>query len=587
MRASPIVLVLVALALLAGVALPPRGAAQGGQQGSPGRADQRTTIVLAEVARREALTPPRAHPAPPEPGALPLALPLPTGAEAHASAVVGRQGAATDEPSPAPRASFAAIGDDGTAIPPDTQGAVGPEHVMTTLNSQVRVQDRAGRVLLTLSLAGFWASLGEPSPFDPKLAFDPYTGRWLFSATANARRADSALLVAVSASADPLAGWHLYRVDADADDLLWADYPSLGFNRFWAGVQVNLFDSQKRLGRADLYLFDKADLMAGGAGRFTRFTFAEGGGTQVPAVTYDSYEQTLYLLQQWHGNAGGKGFLRLYAVTGPVGEASLHAVAFPGVEAPWAAEPPNGADFAPQRGSTRRLATNDARVQSVVFRNGSLWAAQTIFLPAEAPTRSAVQWWEISPEGSVRQVGRIDDAAGAIFYAFPSLAVNQHGDALLGFAHFTASDFASGAYALRHADDPPGTMRAPRLLKAGEAPYVKTGGGTRNRWGDYSSTVVDPRNDTDFWTVQEYAQAPCAGSGPTLTDCWGTWWGQVAPPGRATPTPTPSSTATPPPGASPTPSATATPTRHRRYLPLLLRNEAEAAGRGHEGASRR
>ena len=28
-----------------------------------------------------------------------------------------------------------------------------------------------------------------------------------------------------------------------------------------------------------------------------------------------------------------------------------------------------------------------------------------------------------------------------------------------------------------------------------------------NRWGDYSSTVVDPVNDTDFWTVQEYAGA--------------------------------------------------------------------------------
>ena len=25
------------------------------------------------------------------------------------------------------------------------------------------------------------------------------------------------------------------------------------------------------------------------------------------------------------------------------------------------------------------------------------------------------------------------------------------------------------------------------------------------RWGDYSATVVDPEDDTTFWTIQEYA----------------------------------------------------------------------------------
>jgi hypothetical protein len=36
--------------------------------------------------------------------------------------------------------------------------------------------------------------------------------------------------------------------------------------------------------------------------------------------------------------------------------------------------------------------------------------------------------------------------------------------------------------------------------------------------------MVDPRNDSDLWTIQEYAATP---SGPK--DLWGTWWGQVAP----------------------------------------------------------
>ena len=46
------------------------------------------------------------------------------------------------------------------------------------------------------------------------------------------------------------------------------------------------------------------------------------------------------------------------------------------------------------------------------------------------------------------------------------------------------------------------------MLRAGDGAYFKTFSGTENRWGDYSATVVDPVNDTDFWTIQEYAANP-------------------------------------------------------------------------------
>ena len=32
--------------------------------------------------------------------------------------------------------------------------------------------------------------------------------------------------------------------------------------------------------------------------------------------------------------------------------------------------------------------------------------------------------------------------------------------------------------------------------------------GDRNRWGDYSDTVVDPTDPYTFWTFQEWASAP-------------------------------------------------------------------------------
>ena len=120
------------------------------------------------------------------------------------------------------------------------------------------------------------------------------------------------------------------------------------------------------------------------------------------------------------------------------------------------------------------------------------------------------------------QSGRIDDPSGDTFYAYPSIAVNEYDDVLIGYSRFSADQYASANYAFRYGSDPAGTLNDDTVLKAGEASYYKIFGGTRNRWGDYSATVVDPVNDRDLWTIQEYAAIPISGS-----DRWGTWWGMI------------------------------------------------------------
>ena len=46
-------------------------------------------------------------------------------------------------------------------------------------------------------------------------------------------------------------------------------------------------------------------------------------------------------------------------------------------------------------------------------------------------------------------------------------------------------------------------------------------GAGENRWGDYSSTVLDPENEDIFWTIQEWGSDPAAfASG--LGDTWST-----------------------------------------------------------------
>jgi uncharacterized protein (TIGR03437 family) len=502
--------------------------------GVPGVATQQEVVNFSELAEQESLSPsgslepkevhrprpgPRHRPVPPEA--------LRRSEESTLQASESEAEAA--ETSPAPAASFLALEDDGTRIPPDTNGAVGPNHLMVATNSQVRIQNRNGSALPneTVPLNDFWARLNKPDAFEPKVLYDPFANRWISVAVADDRSATSAVLIGMTQTNDPTRNWKLYPVDADARDQVWVDFPSIGFNKDWIVVTVNVYSNQNDdfLG-SHIYVFDKAGLYADGQGRFTLFPFTDGA-TMVPAITYDNTLSTIFLVEEWEGNGEGRGFLRLSTITGTVGTEKLTTgVAFPATPNPWDSESP-GDNFAPQLSSAQKIDTGDARLGNVVYRNGSLWTAHTVFLNAGGrPTRSAVQWWQLSTSGDVLQRGRIDDPTGNVFYAYPSIAVNKNNDVLIGYSQFSATQYASAGYSFRTPTDPANTLRASTVLKAGVAPYFKTSGGTRNRWGAYSNTVVDPANDTDLWTIQEYAAVPSGG-----TDRWGTWWGKVAPGG--------------------------------------------------------
>lgn len=449
-------------------------------------------------------------------------------------------------PSPPPVVSFPALEDNNTSIPPDTHGAAGPNHLMVTLNTQVRIQTRAGATLSTVSLASFWQAVGVIDVFDPKVLYDSYAGRWIFTAAAESFTARSSILMAVSQTSDPTGNWYLYRVDADRNNLDWIDYPSLGFNKDWIVVTGNMFPIGFTAGigfsGVNIWVFNKTNLYTNGVGQFTVLRDASTiGFTMVPAITMDPNLSTMHLIEVdnlINNFNATSSRLRLSTITGPVGSEVLTlGTAFSTDTNVWASTElfffTGG--FAPQLNSQWRVDNNDSRIQNVVYRNGSLWCAHTVFLPANLPSRSAVQWWELGTNGTSIQFGRIDDPTGVNYYAFPSIAVNRNDDALIGFSRFSTNQYPSANYAFRSCSDPPNTFRTDFLMKDGEGEYYKTFVPTNffffgeNRWGDYSSTVVDPVNDLDMWTIQEYAAAPNLLDPIGFQGRWGTWWGKVAP----------------------------------------------------------
>jgi hypothetical protein len=444
-------------------------------------------------------------------------------------------GAYSIQNSPNPSLSFQGLDDDNSRIPPDPQGAVGPNHVMTMLNTQVRIQDRTGSTLDTKSLFNWWTNAGSVSGvFDPRIAYDPYANRWIATVCANANSTNSALLVAVSQTSDPTGtNWYFRKIAADGTGTYWADFPNVGFNKKWIVVSLNMPRmNTNRANHTRFVVFDKTNFYANGTTHTTITNAASLMSTIVPAQTYDNTTEDLYCLQSWSTLLDGVGIakatrMRLSKIIGspssPAYSTSASLAQFP----PWAHTPPGENDFAPQAGTANKIQVNDARIQKVVYRNGFIWGVNTVFFPYYALTSCGIQWVQLYPTGAIRQRGLIQGSGE--FYGFPSIAVNRFDDVLIGYSSFQADVYARGSFSFRATSDKINSMRLETVLKAGEGPYVKRSTGTKNRWGDYSATVVDPVNDTDFWTLQEYAATPVSPGTNNNNGRWGVWWGKITP----------------------------------------------------------
>ncbi len=414
--------------------------------------------------------------------------------------------------------SFQGLDDNLSFVPPDVAGVVGLNDVMLAHNSEVRIQTKAGKQRLRSTLLDWWktyfASL--TNVVSPRVAYDPYSNRWIMSAAAEPRSANACVLVAASMTSDPTGTWRAVRLTADNAGTSWSDQPRMGFNKDWIVVGTNLYaNADDAYNTSKLYVLTKAELYAssGVVAAARVFTDSNWVGT-LPCTTYDSSTPVLYMAQNWNGPAG---YTRISHISGLVGAESATADGFPtlGTGNEWADAGPT----APQQGNNPGIDTGDSRINSACYRDGAIWYAQTVFLPSTSPTRASVQWWKVDPVARTVNHGRIDDASATVFRAYPSLAVNANGTMLLGYSRFSGTTFPSAAYAIHNAGDPVSAIQPEVIAKAGVGGYFVLSSSKENRWGDYSTTSVDPANDVDLWTLQEYADTG---------NHWASWWAAVS-----------------------------------------------------------
>ncbi len=422
------------------------------------------------------------------------------------------------------------------SLPPDTMGAVGPNHFVEVINSSVAIYNKtSGARLSHVSLTSFFTDAAEGvtpanGTFDPRILYDRASGHWFATAMERGTVSgkDNDIILAVSDTSDPTGDWDRFRIDvgiATGADAFFTDYSTLGTDENGVYFGMRMFQDTGNNGStetsfAKIAATPKASLIAATPSLSTVTQWSnitDMYSSPQPAHNQDDIGPST---AAWFVSSSSSVFANINykTLTWSGGTPTLSSTSVLSTAA--IAAPIN----APASGSTTNVNTGDQRLQMAVIRNNGLWTTRQIGLnstgAASSADRTGIEWFQLSvttTTPAVTQQGRIFDNAASSpkFYYYPSIMVSGQGHARIGFSGSNGSEFVGAYSSSRLATDTLGTMTAPVSVKAGEASYTRNDGIGRNRWGDYSYTSLDPNDDMTLWTLQEYAESG--------TNIWGTW----------------------------------------------------------------
>ena len=435
-------------------------------------------------------------------------------------------------------------------VPPDHNGAVGQDHVVSVLNHVMQIYDKSGNLLATQTLESLFGVVPTANalPVDPNILYDPFTQRFVYVSfevagidpgPINAANDQIRLNIAVSQTSNPLDGWIVRSIDARTvigGENTWSDYPGVGVDGDAIYITANMFqfdggpDGQTSFAGNRLWIIDKGDgaggFYDGGVLSFTKHdpVAAAGPGavnaTLIPArFANDSPgDLGMYLVATSGLSNGVNELVQVIHVTDPLGgpDFSVQTISLGDISN----ENLGGLPAAPQLGTSNLIGSGDARVNSgaAVWFEGKLYITSSV-APKFGPDAGQIttHWIELDATApgavSLLQQGNIggeDIAPGTRTY-HSSINVNKDGSVLINFSASGPNIYPGAYYAIRAADDPAGQFGPAQTLHVGIDHYFRNRLGegissqTTNRWGDFSGVGVDPVDGTTFWFFNQYA----------------------------------------------------------------------------------
>ena len=460
-------------------------------------------------------------------------------AKAHAAAVVAaRKGqAAPAAPAggrnPVVGASWSGISD-SSVTPPDTNGAIGPNSYLETINLKVALYNRTGG-LITSATFGALTGHSQFCLSDPMALWDPATQRFFYniwdvcqSTMAWGFSKDTNPMTIPGSFCNYTASFG-YNPSSDIPD-----YPKLGQTRDFLMIGVNHYPSFSSMHA------DRTDLLWIGkykdpnpvttcpasttfrTGIFKNLRNGDGteGFTPVPAIQTDS---------SVNGFVTTMSDIECPDICGSGTKISIHAfrtnptnpavpqflVTGKDVTVGSFTSPPD----APQKGTSNLLDTLDGRLTHSVSgidpahgNKTAVWVAHTVAGAAGAQ----INWYEINPvpinTPTVIQSGTVSDSSLYVFNAGISndracdLAGCAHGGSMvLGFSTSSSSAFPASQMVSKIGT---GAQSSFVMVKQSTTFDSDFSCGPTCRWGDYGGATPDPTKkggtNGEVWLTNEW-----------------------------------------------------------------------------------
>ena len=419
---------------------------------------------------------------------------------------------------PATLANFDGIGQGFTgpagtfvvnSAPPDTNGAVGPSHVVEIVNTDFAVFNKSGTPLfgpvpINTLWSGFGGNCQVQNDGDPVVSYDRIADRWIVSQF-QVSTLPFQQCVAISATPDPTGSYFRYAFTYTDG---FPDYPKMGV---WPDAYYITYNVFNNAGTAFLYskvcAFDRARMLSGAAATQQCFNTTNQFGGLLPAdfdgrtlppagapnpVVALGATSTTLALWKFHSNFATPANATF---TGPT---SLTVPAFTEACAP-------SGTCVPQSGGGTLDSLSDRLMYRAAYRNFGDHESIVVNHAVAAGTSVGLRWYElrgVTTTASLFQSGTF--APDANYRWMGSAAMDQSGNIAIGYSVSSGAIKPQIRVTGRLAGDAAGT------LTQGETTIVAGAGaqgGTLSRWGDYSSMSVDPVDDCTFYYLNEYIPA--------------------------------------------------------------------------------
>ena len=427
-----------------------------------------------------------------------------------------------------------------TGTPPDTNGAVGPNHYVQVVNGGIEVWNKQGGVVAASKLVkALWTNYqgtnagngcSTRNDGDPVVLYDQLADRWFitqFSLPNQSRRqGPSFQCVAVSQTGDPTGAYWLY-------DFRYAtgvnDYGKFGVWPDAYYATFNLYASGTTFSGVDLCAYDRKSMLSGAPATQQCFLQAYTAGQPCPAPQ----PFTIFGVQPINLDGpiappiGTEGFFVQFdysACTGPFNQLDMWKMhvdwTTPASSTLTGPTVLNVADFTPtcdfnqgnhcvpEPGNVTLDAIDDRVMFRFTYRNFGTHESLLLNHSVVGGAGSGIRWYEIrSPRANAPVVYQQGTYApsDSLWRWMGSIAQDQARNFALGYSVSSTSQDPSIAWTGRLQGDALGQMGQMETI-------IDLGTGVENddyppqrrgRWGDYSNMSIDPTDDCTFWFTTE------------------------------------------------------------------------------------